>query len=240
MFDFSDATTSEYQAFARFVDVETNIPRKIAEIDPVAFPYGFKAEVGPFRSYQRENLLSKDECEYLIWLAESTDEWLEDTLPFWKGRNIPFLTMLPARPWATEETYPLCVDIVKRIQSFINKSFDVESWPDQIGIVRWPPGSWQMTHKDDVDGLERVAGCVVFLNDDYEGGEPFYPHYGKTVKPRAGMVYAHSSDADHLHGVTQIKNKTRYTISTTWTVNKDKCSYLSHFGDSKVMNQPLQ
>jgi hypothetical protein len=236
MFDFSDATTSEYQAFARFVDVETNIPRKIAEIEPATFPYGFKAEVGPFRSYQKENLLSKDECEYLIWLAESTDEWLEDTLPFWKGRNLPFLTMLPARPWATEETYPLCVDIVKRIQSFINKSFGVEAWPDQIGIVRWPPGSWQMTHKDDVDGLDRVSGCVVFLNSDYEGGEPFYPYYDKMVKPRVGMVYAHSSDEDHLHGVTQIKDKTRYTISTTWTVNKDKCSYLSHLNDHKVMN----
>lgn len=235
MFDFSDATTSEYQAFARFVDVETNIPRKIAEIDPAAFPYGFKAEVGPFSSYQKENLLSKDECEYLIWLAESTDEWLEDTLPFWKGRNIPFLTMLPARPWATEDTYPLCVDIVKRIRSFIESSFGVEAWPDQIGIVRWPPGSWQMTHKDDVDGLDRVSGCVVFLNNDYEGGEPFYPYYDKMVKPRAGMIYAHSSDEDHLHGVTQIKNKTRYTISTTWTRNKDKCSYLSHLNDHKVM-----
>lgn len=240
MFDFTDVTTPEYQSFVRFVDIETNVPRKLEEVDQIAFPYGVKTEVGPFRSYQKEDLLSKDECEYLIWLAESKDEWLEETLPFWKGRNLPFLTMLPSRPWATQETHPLCMDIVKRIQSFINKSFDVESWPDQIGIVRWPPGSWQMTHKDDVDGLERVAGCVVFLNDDYEGGEPFYPHYGKMVKPRAGMVYAHSSDADHLHGVTQIKNKTRYTISTTWTVNKDKCSYLSHFGDSKVMNQPLQ
>ena len=240
MFDFTDETTPEYQSFVKFVDIETNTPRKISEIDQTTFPYGFKSEVGSFRGYQRENLLSKEECEYLIWLAESTDEWLEDTLPFWKGRNIPFLTMLLARPWATEETYPLCVDIVKRIWSFIESSFGVEVYPDQIGIVRWPPGSWQMTHKDDVDGLDRVSGCVVFLNDDYEGGEPFYPHYGKMVKPRAGMVYAHSSDADHLHGVTQIKNKTRYTISTTWTVNKDKCSYLSHFGDSKVMNQPLQ
>jgi predicted 2-oxoglutarate/Fe(II)-dependent dioxygenase YbiX len=97
-----------------------------------------------------------------------------------------------------------------------------------------------MTHKDDVDGLDRVSGCVVFLNDDYEGGEPFYPYYDKMVKPKAGMVYAHSSDEDHLHGVTQIKNKARYTISITWTKNKDKFSYPDHFSDSKVMNQPLQ
>jgi hypothetical protein len=235
MFDFADKTTPEYSYFDNFVDIETNIPRKIEDIEESKMPYGVRPNLGPFRSFQKEDLLSPEECEYLIWLIESKDEWLEETLPFWSGRNIPFFTMLPSRPWATEETLPLCLDISNRIQTFINESFGVESWPDQIGITRWPPGSWQMPHKDEVDGLDRVAGCVVFLNDDYEGGEPFYPHYGQMVKPKAGMIYAHSSDADHLHGVTQIKDKTRYTISTTWTVNKDKFPYLIHFGDSKVM-----
>lgn len=231
MFDFSDVDTQEYKSFVKFVDINTNIPNKISKIDPVDVPYGFKTEVGPFRSFQEEDLLSKDECDYLVWLAESKEEWLEQTIPFWQGRNLPFLTMVPDRPYAVPETKELCVDIVKRIQLFINKSFECEAWPDQVGIVRWPANSWQMTHKDDVDGLERVAGCVVFLNDDYEGGEPFYPYYDKTVKPKAGMVYAHSSNEDHLHGVTQIKNKTRYTISTTWTTNKTKCPYLGQLED---------
>lgn len=226
MFDFSDVTTPEHKSFVKFVDFKTNIPNKISKIDPLGVPYGFKTEVGPFRSFQKEDLLSKDECDYLIWLAESRDEWLEETLPFWQGRNLPFLTMLPNRPYATPETMQICVDIVKRVQLFINNSFDCDSWPDQIGLVRWPANSFQMPHKDDVEGFERVSGCVVFLNDDYKGGEPFYPYYDKTVKPKAGMVYAHSSDEDHLHGVTQIKNKTRYTISSTWTTNKSKCPYL--------------
>jgi hypothetical protein len=234
MFDFTDVKTPEYISFAKFVDTETNIPREISNIDKTDIPYGFKHEVGPFRSYEQEDIISKDECDYLIWLAESKDEWLEETIPFWVGRNLPFLTMLPTRPFASPETMGICVDIVKRIQTFINKSLGCDSWPDQIGIVRWPPNSFQMTHKDDVEGLERVAGCVVFLNDDYEGGEPFYPYYSKMVKPKAGMVYAHSSDEDHLHGVTQIKNKIRYTISTTWTTNKTKCPYLGQLEGYKT------
>jgi hypothetical protein len=234
MFDFSDVSTPEYQSFVRFVDIETNVPRNLTDIDPNLFPYSFKKQVGEFRSFHQEDLLTKEECDYLIWLAESKDEWLEETIPFWKGRNIPFLSMLPSRPWATEETKPLCIDIVKRIQQFITESFGVDAYPDQIGLVRWLPDSWQMVHKDDVDGLDRVAGCVVFLNDDYDGGEPFYPYYGRMVIPKTGMIYAHSSDEDHLHGVTQIKNKTRYTISTTWTTNKSKCPYPDLFG-AKVM-----
>ena len=243
MFDFSDKTTSEYGNYSNFVNHETNMPYAKVDLEEYKFPYGYTKDVGEFRSFQQENILSKDECDFLIWLAESEEQWLEETLPFWQGRNLPLLTMLPQREYAVPETLGLCLDIVKRIQEFINKSFNVDSWPDQIGIVRWPADSYQMVHIDDVDGLERVAGCVVFLNDDFEGGEPFYPNYDKMVKPKTGMIYAHSSDKDHLHGVTQIKNKTRYTISTTWTTNKSKCPYLNLLGEPtelllppKVMN----
>jgi len=235
MFDFADPTTPEFVSHNVFVDMESNMPRKVEDIDQARFPYSFKASVGPFCSFSQDDILTKDECGLLVWLAETSPEWLENTIPFWQGRNLPFLDMLTKHPYATEELYPLCKDIVKRIGSFISESFGEEVWPDQIGIVRWPPDSWQMVHKDDVEGLERVSGCVVFLNDDYEGGYPFYPYYGRMVQPKAGMVYAHDSGEDHLHGVTQIKNKTRYTISTTWTRDKSKCPYLNHFENQQVM-----
>ena len=80
MFDFTDVNTPEYISFAKFVDTETNIPREISNIDKTDIPYGFKHKVGPFRSYEQEDIISKDECDYLIWLAESKDEWLEETM----------------------------------------------------------------------------------------------------------------------------------------------------------------
>ena len=228
MYNFQDTETSEYKSFIKFVDIETNIPIPEKEIDLTSFPYGYPNNLGEFKSFQQKELLSKDECDFLIWLAESEETWLEDTIPFWVGRNLPFFDMLPKRKYAMPDTLNRCKDIHNRIQKFIKESFNEEIWVDQMGIVRWPPGSYQMPHKDDVDGLDRIAGCVVFLNDDYEGGEPFYPHYNQIVKPETGIIYAHSSNADHLHGVTQIKNKTRYTISTTWTRNKDKRQYVTH------------
>ena len=82
-----------------------------------------------------------------------------------------------------------------------------------------------MTHIDYVKEFDRVAGCVVFLNDDYEGGEPFYPYYGIKTTPKRGMVYAHDVGHSHLHGVTKIRNKTRYTISSTWTINPNQNFY---------------
>lgn len=219
MFDFSDESTPEYRNFSMFVDVSTNTPRKINTLIDRLFPYPFVECVDEQKIFSKEEFLSPEECDYLIWLAESQEIWLEDTIPFWAGRNLPFFPTLQYRQYASTHTQQLSIRIYAKIKEFIEKSFGEKVNADQMGIVRWPPGSWQMTHIDHVDGLDRVAGCVVFLNDDYEGGEPFYPYYGKTTKPKTGMIYAHDPGPSHLHGVTRIIGKTRYTISSTWTRN---------------------
>jgi len=125
-------------------------------------------------------------------------------------------------------TQKLCLDIHNRMKSFISKSFKDEAYADQLGINKAPSNSWQVPHIDNVPHLDRIAGCVIFLNDDFEGGEPFYPYYGQITTPKKGMIYAHDSGHSHLHGVTQVKGNTRYTISSTWTRKADQSSYSVH------------
>lgn len=225
MFDFSDKETSEYKNYSIFVDDETNEPRNISSLNKTQFPYPFVETVEPQKIFKQENLLTKEECEYLIWLAETHENWNKGTLKFWEERNMGFFAELQAHKFKTPELQKLSLDIHDRIKKFISDSFGVEVYADQIGIVRWLPDSWQMTHIDAVHDFDRVAGSVVFLNDDYEGGEPFYPYYGIKTKPEQGMVYAHDVGHSHLHGVTKIRNKTRYTISSTWTKNPSQNVY---------------
>jgi hypothetical protein len=229
MFNFNDENTPEYKSHIKFVDKKTNKPRPYNKIDSQDYPYAYKElkELGSFKSFFKENILSKQESEYLIELANLSEPWLLNTIPFWIDRNLPFFNMLPSKA-TNPDIMNYCKDIYYKIKDFISDSFGTEVWADQIGIVRWPVNSWQMVHVDAVQGLDRVAGSVVFLNDDYEGGEPFYPYYERTITPKQGMVYAHDAGHDHLHGVTEVKNNVRYTISSTWTSNKDKCPYLQY------------
>lgn len=235
MFDFSNKQTPEYKNYSMFVDDETNEPRDIGTLDKLQFPYPFVESVEPQKIFKQESLLTKEECEYLIWLAETYDNWNKGALKFWEERNIGLLNELHNHKYKSVELLRLSLQIHDRIKKFISDSFGVEVYADQIGIVRWLPDSWQMTHIDAVKEFDRVAGSVVFLNDDYEGGEPFYPYYGLKTTPKQGMVYAHDVGHSHLHGVTKIRGKTRYTISSTWSTNPKQNVY--HYNLDNIRRQ---
>lgn len=225
MFDFGSTETPEYKWHCNFVDISTNLPKRPHEIDKSIVSDKYIDNLKPFSFFAKEQLLSKDECDYLVWLAETTQQWPSSTLAFWDERNMGLLTAVPKHMFASVATAKLVLGIYHKTKEFLSKSFGVECHLDQMGLVRWPPGSFQMPHIDDVSGMSRICGCVIYLNDDYEGGTTYYPYYGKQQAPRAGLVFAHDSGESHLHGVTKVLGKTRYTISSTWSTDPKDANY---------------
>ena len=53
-------------------------------------------------------------------------------------------------------------------------------------------------------------GLVLYLNDDYEGGEIYYPNRNIFYKPNAGDLIIHSAFKDYSHGVKEVTSGTRY------------------------------
>lgn len=225
MFDFSDTNTRHYKQHATFVDVSTNKYRSLMEIDKSLFPYEYVEKPEPFTSFTKDGVLSSDECEYLVWLAETTTQWSNTPDVFWEERNSSLLHDVPRHRFASVETAKLVLSIHQKIKEFVTKSFGAECYADQIGIVRWPPGSYQMPHIDNASGYSRICGSILYLNDDYDGGHTYYPYYGRAHTPKTGTLFAHDSGMSHLHGVTQVFGKTRYTISSTWSVQPEHSNY---------------
>ena len=74
-------------------------------------------------------------------------------------------------------------------------------------------GAWDYGH--------RIFGTIVYLNDDYLGGEIFYPQYGIEVKPKAGSLIIHRGNSDNIHGIKKIISGTRYAIPAFWGVDPE-------------------
>jgi predicted 2-oxoglutarate/Fe(II)-dependent dioxygenase YbiX len=55
----------------------------------------------------------------------------------------------------------------------------------------------------------RIAGALLYLNDDFEGGELKY-FLGPQFKPVPGLLVVHDGEA--VHGVNPVISGTRYTI----------------------------
>lgn len=178
-----------------------------------------------FQAKTINGFLSKSECETLLNYAKTTDMWKPIPNDFWDKRTINYRDL----PKNIKE---LCEKIILRLQTTLHSEYNLEEkiYPDTIDVVRWFDGMKQTPHCDDMSDNEeqhkrfgeRYFGCVIYLNDDYQGGKTYYPEHNFEITPKAGTVAMHLGDCNHKHGVTELKGNTRYTIASFWGFNKNK------------------
>jgi hypothetical protein len=59
---------------------------------------------------------------------------------------------------------------------------------------------------------------LFYWNDDFEGGELYYPQHDIVVKPKPGLAVVHPGDIHYLHGVKPIISGERFTTPAFYTV----------------------
>lgn len=178
-----------------------------------------------FNAVTKENFITKENCEYLIKTATELDTWESGGTEFWENRVLNYYTILQRDKKAAE----IMLDANNRCGNVIKNNYVIpEVYSDTLQIVRWFPGMEQPPHADDMTNTDipgfdhRMFGSIIYLNDDYEGGQTYYPNYKISITPQAGKLAVHPGDPDHLHGVTKIEGGMRYTIASFWTLDKNK------------------
>lgn len=58
-----------------------------------------------------------------------------------------------------------------------------------------------------------TKGWVIYLTDQYDGGELVYIHKGISLKPKAGTIVVHPGTKEYQHGVKKFSNGKRIIIS---------------------------
>lgn len=180
------------------------------------------------------DFISDEECKLLLDHEKYlTDNNLWDTagnghdpLKQWANRFFPVQNLgEKEKGFGSEkdiEVRDLCIKIRKRIREQIKKSWNLEKeiYADSLNLIRWPHGQAQPPHSDyeNFGGTPHVynwrdIGVVLYLNDDFEDGQIYFPQLGKNVEIKAKMLAFFPGDIHHAHGVNEIKNGTRYTLN---------------------------
>jgi hypothetical protein len=82
----------------------------------------------------------------------------------------------------------------------------------QVPLRKWTSGSGMGPHCDSYDGDTDLAfSMIIYLNDDYEGGEINFPNHGVSVKPEPGSLIIFPSQEPYLHAVKKVISGERYT-----------------------------
>ena len=115
------------------------------------------------------------------------------------------------------------------VAAVVNPYYRVEVRDSEpLQVLHYGVGGHYIPHVDaetlykDDDGLElwektldRDLSVVYFLNDDFSGGELFFPALDLSIRPEAGTLVCFPSDHNYIHGVQPATAGHRYTL-VTW------------------------
>jgi len=90
---------------------------------------------------------------------------------------------------------------------------------EAINYVRYTPGQHFQVHADHGFSYTCTVSSVMYLNDDYEGGELWFPYLDLTFKPEAGDIVLFPSTYIFAHAAKPVTSGTKYSAVTMFDYN---------------------
>ena len=165
-----------------------------------------------------DSIASKEEMDLIVNTAENFDIW--DTVQqtdIWKNRVSDPDKLIKNTP----EVYNIISEIQNRFLTKVSEFYNVKVQAPSPFIARWFVGNVQPPHADKTNYPNYDIGSVIYLNNEYEGGEIYFPQHDIEIKPIAGNAFAFPGDEHYMHGVKEITSGCRYTLPVFWKVIED-------------------
>jgi hypothetical protein len=116
--------------------------------------------------------------------------------PLWAGRLLEF---------TIEPNY-----IANEVSKIFGNSYVFEEAKILRKLI---PGDTRPTHYDSQMDPNCDYGIVYYLNEDFEGGEIFYPNLNIKHKPITNSLVIHSGKETCLHGINPVTEGVRYYMT---------------------------
>jgi len=148
-----------------------------------------------------DNFLNKEETKFLINYYHSNE-----------SKTFVFGNTNPLNISLKDENLKFLINKLNISAKKINNS-----QLDWLQIVKWKVSKGQDLHFDTASN-QTTLSSILYLNDDFEGGETYYED-GTLFSPITGRILYFNGNY-YKHGVKPITKGTRYTIATWYKKNE--------------------
>jgi len=190
---------------------------------------------GPENIYVFEDFIDADDVRTVSAFSRTISEWANDKeedefdengvciydASYWNNRQCSSQILKRISP----EIYSLIDKYINKMAKTINLKYECRVSNRPPCIIRWFAGIEQRPHADKQmpDGSPNPfptydINSLFYWNDDFEGGELYYPQHDIVVKPKPGLAVVHPGDIHYLHGVKPIISGERFTTPAFYTV----------------------
>lgn len=88
-----------------------------------------------------------------------------------------------------------------------------------LSVVKWTEGTYLKLHVDDLGYVtDNHLPVLIYLNNDYEGGEIKFEMHNLSIKPNVGDFIVFPGNLHYPHEVTKVLSGTRYTLPIWFTI----------------------
>ena len=182
-----------------------------------------------------EDFLSIEEIQMLDSFMRNFDydNLKEHEFKYWGKRliNDHQMKLNPGYENVMNDILPTLNTLLQRTKDLLNKEDYEADWaPSPHNLIKMFNQSSGVQFRGDED-LEMFIhidnqphmespimwGAVVYFNDDYEGGEIYYPDHEYWYKPKAGSMALHKGNT--RHGVKKVNSGERFCGASLVTIN---------------------
>jgi predicted 2-oxoglutarate/Fe(II)-dependent dioxygenase YbiX len=164
-----------------------------------------------------KNLASNKECEAIasaIMLIKSPSNLAEDDPSTGYYQKLDLLEQ-------DVFAYGVVNDICERVLIVAEDEFGFKLEIDQSALIMVVPGNTTEEHADNqnLDGTPKdgcsnfVLSAVVYLNDDFTGGDLVFPRIDYRYRPSIGDCVVFPSDLIHSHYVDEVLSGNRISLA---------------------------
>ena len=152
---------------------------------------------------------------------------------YWQGRLLFAHEVAAHSAHAGKIMKTFQIEATRRIERFYKLTQAI--YADTVQLVLWSEGVHMPAHADNAnpDGSPhpmpwRNFSSIVYLNDDYDGGELYFTALDAYIKPKAGMLVAFTAGFHHEHAVLKITRGERLTMPAFYTFERGKADFFIH------------
>jgi hypothetical protein len=174
--------------------------------------------------YLLDNVISDELCKTIKIIVENTEGHAEDygfksnvrskSVEITEIKNKKFANIIDG------EVYDIIKKVIVRVQELNNLIPQISGdsgycFRKIFGATRLHADT--IHHDPDKPNIKqlRCLSLIIALNDDYEGGEFYFPRQDIKIKLKKGQAILFPPYWTHPHGTNELRNNTfRYTINT--------------------------
>lgn len=179
--------------------------------------------------YEVPNFLNSDECNIII--SQCQNKFIKSEV--YKGAINEYDKSRESLQCWLDNNDPLIASISDRVAKLTNSNIEQQ---EILQVVKYNQNGYFNDHYDacgrntefckkmteNYKGKDRLYTVIIYLNDDYEGGETVFPNINKIIKPEKGkaVIFKNINNngsiiTDSLHRGNPIINGTKY-ICNKW------------------------